>query len=136
MISYPVVSVTRDRRTRRSAGEDELGDDSEQVHVSKRLAPVLYRSFGAKDPQDQCDNNRKGEMQQTIWQPREDIENGIGVSRLQVADVCTVQDTLQRRQKGDVDGRSMARWDISRAEKRQHPCEDRRSWPNKLRCDR
>lgn len=73
-----------------STWEEELGQDAEQVHKSKRLAEELHGSLGGKDPKHSGENERNDEMHDTVRQPRQYIEDRMCVSGQDVGDVGTV----------------------------------------------
>lgn len=74
-------------------------------------------------------------MQHAVREPREDVEKGVGVSSLEVADVCAVQHALQGGKQRDVDGRAVLRGDEAGAEKGDEPGKDRGGRVDKLRGD-
>lgn len=78
--------------TRRRAGEQDLSDDADEVHVAENFAPKVDGTPRAKDKSDGGDDERDDKVNYTVGDPREEVERGVGVAGEDVRYVGTIED--------------------------------------------
>lgn len=109
---------------RRRAGERDLDEDADEVHVPEGGRPEVKRLLGAEEPDEGGDDEGEGEVQDAVRQPGDDVEDGVCVAGEDVGDVGAVEHGLERREEGDRDGRAVGDGDEARAEEGHHPRQD------------
>jgi hypothetical protein len=134
MISYPTVSGDDGPLTWRGAGKQQLRDNTEEIHPPKRLAPVLDTPCWPGGPQGKGDDKGNGKVPNTIWQPGEDVENGMCKASLEVRNVGAIQHRLERGEQRDVDPWPRVGGNVAGGEKREEPDKYWRRGPHKLTC--
>lgn len=68
-------------RTGRSTRHQNLSNDPQEVHNSKRLCPKVDRPSRAKDERNSGNDERDDKVQESVRQPGDDVECWVGVAR-------------------------------------------------------
>ena len=70
--------------------KDDLDDDANEVHIPECTCPKMKGVFCAEKPQKNGNNEREGEVNDTVWKPSEDVEDRVCKTGEDVGDVGTV----------------------------------------------
>jgi hypothetical protein len=89
------------------AREDCLDKNGRDVHVSKCACPGRKSTRRSPDEHAAADDDRRYIVYDSIRQPREQVKKCVFVCRKDVAQVCAIQDVLERGQNADPD-----RWPV------------------------
>lgn len=89
------------------AGEDDLDQDSGDVHVSKGAGPDGEGAGRAPDEHAGADDDGRDVVYDAVGDPSEEVEDGVLVGGQDVAEVCAVEDVFEGGQDADPDGRAV-----------------------------
>ncbi len=77
-----------------SAGKCQLDEYTQYAHVPERPRKRGSRSWRGEEEQRSADHSWKGEVPETIRNPRQDIKNGVVVCGEDVGEVGAVQNVF------------------------------------------
>lgn len=95
------------------AGKDGLDQHSRDVHVAESACPGWCSTWGSPDKHAAADNDRRHIVDNTIWQPGEEIKDYVLVCGEDVAQVRAVEDVLEGWEDAHPNGRSVVGGNIS-----------------------
>ena len=99
---------------RRGTREQELDGNTSDIHPTKGLGERRAAAGSAENEEDTHDHSRESEVEDTIGNPREEIEDRVRVGGENVGKVCSIEDVLQGRENADPDVRTDFRRDKPR----------------------
>jgi hypothetical protein len=89
------------------AGEDDLDQNSCDVHVAKGARPDGEGARGGPDEHASANNDRRHIVYDSVGQPGEDVEDCVLVRGEDVAEVGAVEDVLEGGEDADPDSRAV-----------------------------
>ena len=114
------------------ARNEDLYEDSGEVHVSKGLSPGLESEWGTKEPKEEREDYWICVVDNAVWEPRNDVEDGVGETGEDVGNVGTIEDGLEGGQEDDVDSGAKIRGYKTIRVECEEPCKDGGRWNEKL----
>ena len=70
--------------------KNDLDDDTNEVHITECTCPQMKGVFWAEKPQENGNNEREGEVNDTVWKPSEDVEDRVCKTGEDVGDVGAI----------------------------------------------
>ncbi|GAV30406.1 hypothetical protein PMKS-003917 [Pichia membranifaciens] len=131
----PVVYMSKP--SNRGAGEDDVLDkDTRQVHEAEGPAELWQSLWGRKDEDQEGDDEGQGEVDQTVGEPRQHVEEGVCFRGQDLGQVVAKEDGFQDGQDLHGDGSLHREGDELGDEEQEDPCQDGQAVCEELREDR
>jgi hypothetical protein len=97
----------------RRAGKDGLDQHSRDIHVAESACPRWCSARRSPDEHAAADNDRRHIVDNSVWQPGEEIKDYVLVRGENVAQVGAVEYVLEGREDAHPNGRSVVGGNIS-----------------------